>query len=100
MPWLKISIHFGLGECNTFLKEPSLCNFCPLESKERQFLQKHMFFHASVCTMGDGSLICPVRVHKIITPPPGVSWVPRDQKLDVEDRSIHFMLILLVIIVK
>ena len=50
--------------------------------------------------MGDSSLICPVQVHRIIPPPPGVSWVPRDQKLDAEPRSIGFMLILSVIIVK
>ena len=51
-------------------------------------------------TMGDGSLICPIQVHKVIPLPPGVSWVYRDQKLNVEHRYIGFMLILLVIIVK
>ena len=50
--------------------------------------------------MGDGSLICPAQVHKIIPPTPGVSWVSRDQKLNVEHRYIGFMLILSVIIVK
>ena len=28
------------------LGEPSLRNFCPLESKEMQLLKKHMIFHA------------------------------------------------------
>ena len=51
-------------------------------------------------TMGDGSLICPVQVNKTIPPPPGVSWVSRDQKLNVEHRYIGFMLILSVNIVK
>ena len=50
--------------------------------------------------MEDESLICPARVHKIIPPLIGVSWVPRDQKLDVEYRSTGFMLILLGIVVK
>ena len=50
--------------------------------------------------MGDGSLICPAQVHEIIPPPPGVSWVSRDQKLNVEHRYIGFMLILSVIIIK
>jgi len=50
--------------------------------------------------MRDGSLICPVQVHKIIPPPLGVSWVSRDQKLNVEHRYIGFMLIFLVIFVK
>ena len=54
----------------------------------------------AIATMEDGNLICPAQVHKTIPPPPGVSWVPRDQKLDVEHRSIGFMLILSVIIVK
>ena len=51
-------------------------------------------------TMGDGGLICPVQVHKTILSPPGVSWVSRDQKLNVKHRHIGFMLILSVIFYK
>ena len=50
--------------------------------------------------MGDGMFICPVQIHKIIPPPLGVLWVPRDHKLDEEHKSTGFMLILSVIIVK
>ena len=60
----------------------------------------YVFNLAVQFTMEDGRLICPAQVHKIIPPPPWVSWVPRDQKLDVEYRSIGFMLILSVINVK
>ena len=42
--------------------------------------------------MGDGSLILPAKVTKIIPPPPGVSWVSRDQKLSVKCNYIGFVL--------
>ena len=42
-------------------------------------------------TMGDGTLICPAQVHKAIPPPPAVSWVYRDQKLNVEHGYIGFI---------
>ena len=45
-------------------------------------------------TMGDGSLIVPIEVNKIIPTPPGVLWVSRDQKLHVKHRYVGFMLIL------
>ena len=44
------------------------------------------------CTMGDGSLIFPALVIKIIPPPPGVSQVSRDQKLNVEYKYIGLIL--------
>ena len=43
-------------------------------------------------TMGDGSLILPTLVIKIIPPPPGMSWMSRDQKLNVEYKYIGFVL--------
>ena len=43
MPWLKSAFSLVLGNVT---KEPSLCKLCPLKSKERQFLQIHMIFHA------------------------------------------------------
>ena len=46
----------------------------------------------SFVTMGDGSLILPALVMKIIPPPPGVSRVSRDQKLNVEYKYIGFVL--------
>ena len=42
--------------------------------------------------MGDGSLILPALVIKIISPPQGVSRVSRDQKSNVEYIYIGFML--------
>ena len=43
-------------------------------------------------TMGDGSLILPGLVIKDIPPPLGVSWVSRDQKLNVEYKCIGLLL--------
>ena len=42
--------------------------------------------------MVDGSLILPASVIKIIPPPPGMSWVSRDQKLNEEYKYIGFLL--------
>ena len=44
----------------------------------------------SINIVGDGSLILPAYVEKIIHPPKGVSWVSKDQELDVE--HIGFLL--------
>ena len=43
-------------------------------------------------TVGDGSLILPAYVVKITHSLPGVSWVPRDQELNVEHKYIGFLL--------
>ena len=43
-------------------------------------------------TVGDGSLILPAYVVKITHPLPGVSWVSRDQELNVEHKYIGFLL--------
>ena len=43
-------------------------------------------------TVGNGSLTLPAYVVKIIHPPPGVSWVSRDQELNVEHKYIGFLL--------
>ena len=40
--------------------------------------------------MRDRSCILPTNVVKIIHPPPGVSWVSRDQELNVEHKYIGF----------
>ena len=43
-------------------------------------------------TMGDGSLILLALVMKIIPPPPGVSQVSKDHKLNVDYQYIGFVL--------
>ena len=84
---------FPILECNYY----TIAKFLKPLSRN----QKRSTLNKPQSTMGDGSLICPVQVHKTIPPPPpGVSWILRDQKLDVEHRSIDFMLILCVNIVE
>ena len=48
--------------------------------------------YMSSLTVGDESLILPAYVVKIIHPPPGVSWVSRDQELNIEHKYIGFLL--------
>ena len=54
------------------------------ERKECAILPHH--------TVGDGSLSLPVYVVKITHPPPGVSWVSRDEELNSEHKYIGFLL--------
>ena len=44
---------------------------------------------ANITTMGDGSLIVPATVHKIILTTSGVAWGSRDKKLHLEHRYVH-----------
>ena len=55
---------------------------------------KYMVFQNVIprFTMGDGRLILPALVIKIIPPSPGVSRVFRERKLNVEYKYIGFVL--------
>ena len=44
--------------------------------------------------MGDGCLILPAEVIKVIPPSQGVSWASRDKKLSVECKYMGFVLTL------
>ena len=52
----------------------------------RQIRARILDEYLALITVGDGSLICPLQVHKITPPPPGVSWASRHQELNVEHK--------------